>query len=128
MPVSVLVDTSVWVRHFREANPHLQALLSQDCVLMHCMVHAELACGTPPAPRASTLAALAMLRPCKEATTAETLAFLERCRLYGLGCGFVDLSLLTSTLITPAAMLWTADRRLADLATQQGIAYVPPVH
>jgi len=26
-------------------------------------VHAELACGTPPAPRADTLAALAMLLP-----------------------------------------------------------------
>ena len=49
MPVSVLVDTSVWVRHFREADTYLQELLVQDSVLMHPMVHAELACGTPPA-------------------------------------------------------------------------------
>ncbi len=128
MPVSVLVDTSVWVRHFRETDKHLQELLHQDSVLMHSMVHAELACGTPPAPRMDTLAALAMLRPCKEATTNETLAFLERHLLYGRGCGFVDLSLLASALIMPGARLWTADRRLADLASQLGATYLPPAH
>lgn len=128
MPASVLVDTSVWVRHFREANHRLQELLGQDCVLMHSMVHGELACGTPPAPRTETLAALAMLRPCKETSTSETLVFLERHQLYGRGCGFVDLSLLASTLLMPGAMLWTADRRLANLAAQVGVAYAPPIH
>lgn len=128
MPVSVLVDTSVWVRHFREADIHLQELLVQDSVLMHPMVHAELACGTPPAPRADTLAALAMLRPSLEASIPETLAFLEKNKLFGKGCGLVDLSLLASTLITPGALLWTADRRLAELATQLGVAYAIPTH
>ena len=128
MPVSVLVDTSVWVRHFREADIHLQELLLQDSVLMHPMVHAELACGTPPAPRADTLAALAMLRPSLEASIPETLAFLEKNKLFGKGCGLVDLSLLASTLITPGALLWTADRRLAELAAQLGVAHAIPTH
>ena len=128
MPVSVLVDTSVWVRHFREADIHLQELLVQDSVLMHPMVHAELACGTPPAPRADTLAALAMLRPSLEASIPETLAFLEKNKLFGKGCGLVDLSLLASTLITPGALLWTADRRLAELAAQLGVAHAIPTH
>lgn len=128
MSVSVLVDTSVWVRHFRDADPHLQELLLQDSVLMHSMVHAELACGTPPAPRADTLAALAMLRRSQEASIPETLDFLERHKLFGKGCGVVDLSLLASTLITPGALLWTADRRLADMAAQLGVAYVIPTH
>ncbi|MEN2388091.1 PIN domain-containing protein [Comamonas sp. A7-5] len=128
MPVSVLVDTSVWVRHFREADSHLQKLLMQDSVLMHSMVHAELACGTPPAPRADTLAALAMLRPSQEASIPETLEFLEKNQLFGKGCGLVDLSLLASTLITPGACLWTADRRLAEMAKQLGVAYAIPTH
>lgn len=128
MLMSVLVDTSVWVRHFREADPHLQELLSQDSVLMHPMVHAELACGTPPAPRADTLAALAMLRPSQEASIPETLEFLERHKLFGKGCGLVDLSLLASTLITPGAVLWTADRRLADMARQLDVAHAAPMH
>ena len=97
MPVSVLVDTSVWVRHFREADIYLQDLLVQDSLLMYPMVHAELACGTPPAPRADTLAALAMLRPSLEASIPETLAFLEKNKLFGKGYGLVDLSLLAST-------------------------------
>lgn len=126
MPATVLVDTSIWVQHFKQANLHLQELLVQDSVLMHSLVHAELACGTPPAPRATTLACLALLRPCKEVTTAETLAFVEHRRLYGLGCGFVDLSLLASTIIMPGALLWTADRRLAGLAVQAGVAFTPP--
>ena len=54
----VLVDTSVWVAHFRIANPVLQSLLAADQVLCHPLIIVELACGTPPAPRARTLEAL----------------------------------------------------------------------
>lgn len=128
MPVSVLVDTSVWVRHFREADAHLQELLMQDSVLMHSIVRAEIACGTPPAPRGDTLATLAMLRPSQEASVRETLEFLEKNKLFGRGCGLVDLSLLASTLITPGALLWTADRRLAEMANQLGVAYAIPTY
>ncbi len=126
MSATILVDTSIWVRHFRQAYAHLQKWLARDSVLMHSLVHAELACGTPPAPRATTLASLALLRPCKQATTVETLAFIEKRQLYGRDRGFVDLSLLASTLLTPGALLWTADRRLADMAFQEGVAYMLP--
>ena len=124
----VVVDTSIWVRHFRDANVALQGLLVQDRVLMHSLVRAELACGTPPAPRVSTLAGLAKLRRCREATIAETLDFLEAHQLYGRGCGFIDLSILASTLITPGAKLWTADARLHLLAKSQGVSYSESVH
>lgn len=56
------------------------------------------------------------------------VAFVERERLYGLGCGLVDLTLLASTLITPGALLWTLDQRLARLAERFDVAYKPPVH
>jgi len=49
---AVLVDTSVWVGHFRRANPRLRSLLENDRVLCHPLIVLELACGTPPAPRA----------------------------------------------------------------------------
>ena len=128
MVAMVLVDTSIWVQHFRESVSHLQVLLAQDRVLMHSMVHAELACGTPPTPRAATLSSLAMLRPCLETTRNETLAFLETNQLYGKGCGLVDLSLLAAVLITPGSRLWTADKRLQIMAQQMGVDYVVPVH
>ena len=46
---TVLVDTSVWVDHFRLGNAALERLLIQDAVLCHPWVLGEIACGTPPA-------------------------------------------------------------------------------
>ena len=57
---NVLVDTSVWVRHFREGSPALAGLLMADRVLSHPPVLGEIACGTPPE-RARTLADLSAL-------------------------------------------------------------------
>jgi len=123
----LLVDTSVWVDHFRRRSDELVRWLLQDAVLSHPWVLGELACGTPPA-RAQTLADLSALQPAKVATVDEVIAFVEREQLYGLGCGLVDLGLLASTLITPGARLWTLDRRLASLAERFGVAHPPSVH
>ncbi len=51
--MKVLVDTSVWVEYFRNGHPALPPLMALDAVLGHPYVLAELACGTPPAPRAA---------------------------------------------------------------------------
>ena len=124
----VLIDTSVWIDHFRRGNSSLVQLITQDCALIHPMVIAEIACGTPPAPRIQTLAHLALLQTCKQAGLSEVMAFIERERLYGLGCGLVDMCLLSSTIITPGAALWTLDKRLAELAERFGVAHRPTLH
>lgn len=121
--MSVLIDTSVWVAHFRQPQAELMQLLAVDGVLSHPMVIAELACGTPPAPRERTLADLGLLRQTQQPSLREVMAFIERERLYGLGCGLIDLMLLASTLITPGARLWTLDRRLAGLAERFGVGF-----
>jgi predicted nucleic acid-binding protein len=121
----VLVDTSVWVDHFRRGNPKLVRLLDQNLVHMHPMIIGELACGTPPVPRAQTLGDLGLLPPVQLVGLHEAMAFIERESLYGLGCGLVDMILLTSTLITPGMQLWTLDKRLADVAARFGIAHQP---
>ncbi|WP_085315518.1 type II toxin-antitoxin system VapC family toxin [Derxia lacustris] len=118
----VLVDTSVWVDHFRRASSALADLLERDALLIHPMVLGELACGTPPR-RVQTLADLGDLRQAQQASLGEVIAFVEREQLYGLGCGLVDLTLLASTLITPGAELWTLDRRLAGLASRFGVRF-----
>ncbi len=97
----VLIDTSVWIEHFRHGNAALKELLDLDLVLTHPMVQVELACGTPPAPRARTLHDLGLLQQTQQATLHEVMEFIERERLYGLGCGLVDMVLLASTLLTP---------------------------
>jgi len=124
----VLVDTSVWVDHFRQRNDALVNLLSLDLALTHPMVLVELACGTPPAPRAETLNDLGLLQQTQQAGLREVMEFIEREELYGLGCGLVDMVLLASTLITPGAELWTLDKRLAVLAERFGVMHQPALH
>ncbi|MDQ2818856.1 MAG: VapC toxin family PIN domain ribonuclease [Pseudomonadota bacterium] len=104
----------------------LVSLLNRDQVRVHPMVIAELACGTPPFPRTQTLGDLALLPPVQVASLSETVGFIEREALYGLGCGLVDMMLLASTRMTPGTVLWTLDKRLADLADRFNVAMPDP--
>jgi len=121
--LNVLVDTSVWVDHFRRNNAALVGLMAQDRVLIHPLVLTELACSTLPAPRKRTLADLARLRQCHSASQAEVVDFIEREHLYNQGCGLVDITLMASTLITPSTRLWTLDKRLDRLAIRLGMIW-----
>ena len=125
--MTVLIDTSVWVDHFRHGNDALRGLLEMDVALTHPMVLGELAYGTPPSPRARTLSDIGLIQSANQASLDEVMEFIEREQVYGLGCGLVDISLLASTLMTPSARLWTLDKRLVDLAERFGVAYQPNV-
>lgn len=119
----ILVDTSVWVDHFRNRNEALESLLHQDLALIHPLIIGEIACGTPPAPRLHTLSDLSLLPMVQHASLPETMDFIERESVFGIGCGLIDLMLLTSTLITPGVKLWSLDKRLAELAQRFGVAH-----
>lgn len=120
--MSVLVDTSVWVAHFKRANEQLIALLDAGLVVCHPHVIVEVACGTPPNRRA-VIALLAQLESVPVATHNELLEFVERHALGNRGCGFVDVSLLASTLLSEKTMLWTLDKRLETVAAKLGRRY-----
>ena len=96
--MTVLIDTSVWVDHFRHGNDALRGLLEMDVALTHPMVLGELACGTPPSPRAQTLSDIGLIQSANQASPDEVMEFIEREQVCELGCGFVSISLLTSTL------------------------------
>jgi hypothetical protein len=98
-----------------------------DALATHPFVIGELACGTPPQ-RLQTLTDMRLLQHVKQATADEAIAFIEREKLYGKGCGWVDILLLTSTLLTPGALLWTYHQRLESLAEQFGVLYRPVLH
>lgn len=123
----VLVDTSVWVAHFRRADPALAELAAREMVLMHPLVRGELACGTPPQ-RTAVLADLALLATPGLASLDEVIDFIEREKLYGLGCGLVDITLLASVRMTPGVVLWTLDQRLQALAERFAVAWQPARH
>lgn len=122
--MNVLVDTSVWVAHFKLRNDHLAALLEGGAVLCHPHVVVEVACGTPPA-RRTVLSLLSAMDPAPQASPEELLALIQRRSLHGRGCGYVDISLLASTLLRAGTWLWTLDKRLDALADELGKAYRP---
>jgi predicted nucleic acid-binding protein len=126
--MTVLIDTSVWVDHFRNGNDGLIDLVQADLALTHPMVLVELACGTPPTPRTQTLGYIELLQLANQVSLSEVMDFIEHEKLYGLGCGLVDMVLLASTLITPGAKLWTLDKHLATLAERFEIAYQADLH
>jgi hypothetical protein len=124
---AVLVDTSVWVDHFRLGNDALVELLELDLVMAHPLIVGEIACGTPPR-RIQTLSDINGLQQTQQVSVREVLEFIERERLFGLGCGLVDLMLLASALMTPGVELWTLDQRLSALAERFGVLYRPIIH
>ncbi|WP_321952330.1 type II toxin-antitoxin system VapC family toxin [Paraburkholderia bannensis] len=126
--MNVLVDSSVWVDHFRHRNATLVELMAWDRALSHPLVVAELACGTPPAPRERTLGDIGLLQAANQISLQEVIAFIDREKLYGLGCGLIDLMLLGSVLITPGSQLWTLDKRLFALAGRFDVSFASPMH
>ncbi len=117
----VLVDTSIWVAHFRKGDSHLQELLVDEQVLCHPFILGELACGGLKN-RKEIISLLKALPGAITAETDEILEFIEHQKLIGVGIGLVDVHLLASALLTKA-LLWTSDRSLRAAATRLNIFY-----
>jgi predicted nucleic acid-binding protein len=119
----VLVDTSVWINHFRRDNLILESLLDRVEVLSHRMVLGELACGNL-SQRSKILGFLRALPIAESAGDDEVMNFIEAYSLMGQGLGLIDVHLLASARLSDAP-LWTMDSTLARTANRLGIAYSP---
>lgn len=117
----ILVDTSVWINHLRNNDPHLIRLLTENSVLSHPFVRGELALGNL-RQRETILAALDNLPQAPVAFTDEVNVFIEQHALYGLGIGLIDAHLLASTRLSGNARLWTQDKRLLAAALRLNLA------
>ena len=115
----ILVDTPVWIQHFRQGEPALMDRLSEGVVLMHPFVSGELACGNL-GHRSEILSDLHALPQAGLASNSEVLRLIEDRRLWGRGLGWVDLHLLASALLSGCGF-WTLDRRLAAGAKELGL-------
>ena len=124
--MKVLVDTSVWVGHFKQRDQQLVALLQAGLVTCHPYVVLEVTCGSPPR-RRDVIDMLRELESAQVATVDELLAFIQQRALFGRGCGYVDVSLLASALLSDQTLLWTLDKRLGAVAAELGRAYRPPL-
>jgi predicted nucleic acid-binding protein len=120
----VLVDTSIWIDHFRIGLRPLAELLDHNRVLMHPFVLGDIACGNL-RERRQTLQLLSNLPGASKASDDEVLAFIESNRLIDAGIGFIDAHLLAATALAADATPWTNDRRLHQTAKKLGLASTP---
>jgi predicted nucleic acid-binding protein len=121
----VLVDTSVWRRHFsgRLSSEHARwfaNLLDEDgVVLLHPWVIGELVLGGL---SAKDEALLHLLPSASGVADADLLGFARHRRLAQRGIGWVDAQLLACAL-THEASLWTMDRDLEAVAGALGVRF-----
>lgn len=116
--MTVLVDRSIWIEHFRKGHPHLTELLKEGMVLMHPFVLGELASGNLKR-RDEILEELAELPKAVEATHEETLHLMERRKLWACGIGWVETHLIASALLSNCRVL-TINERLHRAAAHAG--------
>ena len=109
-----LIDTSVWIHHFRTGSEQLRSLLDEEQVLCHPFITGELACGTL-RNRDEILYLLRALPQARLLEHEEVLHFLEARHLYGRSLGWVDAHLLASAVLTGCG-LWTLDKPLLRAA------------
>jgi hypothetical protein len=122
--VSVLADTSVWIRFLSNRAPHaaqLRTLLNRGEAAGHELVFGELLIGDRGG-RRLLLASYELMDQAPLIPHAEVAAFVRDRRLHGRGIGWIDAHLLASALVARLE-LWTADAPLAAIATELGIAY-----
>ena len=117
----VLVDTTVWVAHFRERNDRLVTALDKGDVLSHTFIIGELACGNLEN-RREILDLLQTLPRAATVSDDEVIRFIELRELAGIGVGYIDVHLLASALIT-GVPLWSLDRTLNRTAENLNVAY-----
>jgi predicted nucleic acid-binding protein len=119
----VLVDTSVWVSHFRQAHAGLVVLLNDGEVACHPFVVGELACGNIKN-RTTILTLLEALPMAIAVEHQEALTFIESHALMGRGLGYIDVHLLASCILSGLA-IWTLDKKLARVADLTHCRYQP---
>jgi predicted nucleic acid-binding protein len=117
----ILVDTSVWIGHFRKHDAALFQMLIDGRVGTHPFILGELACGNFKN-RAGVLTALRALPAVPVADEAEAYYLLETYRLWGTGMGWVDLHVLTAAAVAGWRLL-TFDAAMQRAAAKVGVPH-----
>ena len=117
----VLVDTSIWINHFRQKDRHLETLLNEMVIAVHPYTIAELSLEQLKNRREI----LSLMRALPEATLVsqeELMHFIEHRHLASSSIGFVDAHLLASIELM-RGLLWTGDKSLRLAADELGLSY-----
>lgn len=96
--------------------------LEEDRVVTHPFVIGELSCGNIQK-RKATLSLLKNLPTVPAANHRDVFELIEQRSLFGLGLGWTDAHLLTSSILHDYP-LWTRDKALRKIALQFQNAYL----
>jgi predicted nucleic acid-binding protein len=122
--MTVLVDTSVWIRGLAGRPAYaerLRNLLLEKQVVGHELVYGELFIGDLGG-RGRTLLEYELMRYAPMLTHREVVTFARARHLNGRRVGWIDVHLLASAVVG-RHRVWTADPRFAALAAEAGVEY-----
>lgn len=123
----ILVDTSVWIDHFRHGDAQLRRIIEEDRLLCHPVVIGELALGSL-RDRGAVMTFLAAQREASIATHDEVMTMIDRHMIFSMGIGYTDAHLLASVLLNRQTALWTRDKRLRAAAEKVGASLHTPTN
>lgn len=118
---AVLVDTNIWIGHFKQSNPLLMSLLEDGEIVCHPVIIGELSMGNL-VNRKQTLLDLSTLSRPPIANFHETRQMVEGRKLWGRGIQWNDALILASSILGEVR-LWTQDTRLKQIASEIGVDY-----
>ena len=117
----ILVDTSVWISHFRHSNPKLQKMLQESQVACHPFIIGELACGN--INNSTEIISLIQSLPMLDVVEhEELLLFIEHNKMMGTGLGLVDIHLMAAAILA-GIPLWTQDKKLKQACSRLNIDF-----
>lgn len=116
----ILVDSSIWIDHFRQTDPDLVRLLNSASVLAHPFVTGELALGHLKK-RDEKISALLNLPQAIVATDDEVMHIIELNKLFGMGIGYIDAHLLAAAKLSETT-IWTRDKALLKVSKSLSLA------
>lgn len=122
--MTVLVDTSVWIRFLSNKAPYadeLDHLLAEGLVFGHDLVFGELLIGDVGG-RLKLLEDYEKIGRASMVSHHVVVQFVRERKLHGRGVGWIDIHLLASAKVD-GLLLWTADPRFHQVAHEFGIAY-----
>lgn len=118
----ILIDTSIWIDHFRAPEKRVISILDDGKLLAHPFIIGEIMLGNMRG-RERIADLLGRIPQAIVANADEMLAFISLNRLGGRGIGYVDAHLLAAARLTPDTQLWSRDKRLAATARELGVGY-----
>jgi predicted nucleic acid-binding protein len=116
----IIVDTSIWVHHFRRPSKRLVAILGDNIVAVHPFILGELLLGGV---ASDAIEQLMTIVKAPLASAGEVNRFIWTAGLAGTGIGYVDSHLLASARLMRGGRVITADKRLHKQAARLQIVF-----